>query len=212
MIVLLGGQNLDVLYHIVWLLRVSNLIRNGYMEKLPRNFEINSLGLMVRLVEEKDTDYILSLRTNKFLARFIHQTDDDKDAQIEWIKRYKKREAAGREYYFIYFLGSKPVGLNRIYNIFEYYGTIGSWICNPDNEAETSLKTYILMFDLMFDHIKLDITLFDVRKVNKHVWKLHKMLGAIQVGESDIDYYFTLNKETYYKNRENIISLFNLNV
>lgn len=182
------------------------------MNKLPSDFYVKSLGLEVRLVNVQDVDYILSLRTNKFLTRFIHQTDDNRDVQIEWIKKYKGREAEGREYYFIYHLDGKPVGLNRIYNIFEYYGTIGSWICNPDNETETSLKTYILMFDMMFDHIKLDITLFDVRKVNKHVWKLHKMLGAVQVGESDIDYYFILNKETYYKNRENIISLFNLNV
>lgn len=182
------------------------------MEKLSKNFEINSLGLNVRLVSERDVDYILTLRTNKYLTRFIHQTDDDRDEQIEWIKRYKNREAEGREYYFIYHQAGKPVGLNRIYNIFEYYGTIGSWICNPDNDPATSLKTYILMFDMMFEHIKLDITIFDVRKVNKHVWKLHKMLGAVQVGESDIDYYFTLNKDSYYKNRENIISLLNLNV
>lgn len=181
------------------------------MEKLPKDFEINSFGLTVRLVDEGDVDYILSLRTNKYLTRFIHQTDDDRAAQIEWIRKYKQREAEGREYYFIYLLDGQPVGLNRIYNIFEYYGTIGSWICNPDNETETSLKTYILMFDMMFSHIKLEITLFDVRKMNKHVWKLHKMLGAKSVGESEIDYYLTLDKDTYFKNRDNIISLFNLN-
>lgn len=180
------------------------------MNKLPKDFKVESLGLTVRLVSEGDVDYILSLRTNKFLTRFIHQTDDDRDAQIEWIRRYKLREAEGREYYFIYILNGNPIGVNRIYNIFEYYGTIGSWICNPGNDTEVSLATYILMFDLMFDHIKLDITIFDVRKVNKHVWKLHKMLGAQSVGESDIDYYFTLNKETYYKNRDNIINLLNL--
>lgn len=181
------------------------------MRKLPLDFEINSLGLTVRLVDERDVDYILSLRTNKTLTRFIHQTDNNREGQLEWIRNYKKREIEGREYYFIYLMDGKPVGLNRIYNIFEYYGTIGSWICNPDNEVEVSLKTYLLMFDLMFEHIKLDITLFDVRKENKHVWKLHKMLGAISVGESDIDYYFTLNKETYYKNRDKIILLYNLN-
>ncbi len=177
---------------------------------LSKDFRFKSFGLEVRLVEEKDVDYILSLRTNKHLTRFIHQTDDDRGKQIDWIRSYKKREQEGREYYFIYFLNEKPVGVNRIYNIFEYYGTIGSWICNPGNETEVSLATYILMFDLMFDQIKLDITLFDVRKINKHVWKLHKLLGAQSVGESDIDYYFTLNKETYYKNRENFINLFNL--
>lgn len=180
------------------------------IQKLRSDFKLESLGLSVRLVDESDVDYILSLRTNKHLTRFIHHTDNDREKQIEWIRNYKERETEGREYYFIYFLNEKPVGLNRIYNIFEYYGTIGSWICNPDNEPEVSLATYILMFDLMFDHIKLNITIFDVRKENKHVWKLHKMLGAQSVGESDIDYYFTLNKETYYKNRENIINLFNL--
>ena len=176
------------------------------MNKLNKNFNHHDFGLDVRLVSEIDVDYILSLRTNKHLTRFIHQTENDREKQIEWIRNYKDREKGGREYYFIYFLNGKPVGLNRIYNIFEYYGTIGSWICNPDNETETSLATYILMFD----YIKLDITIFDVRKVNNHVWKLHKMLGAQSVGESDIDYYFTLNKETYKKNRENIINLFNL--
>lgn len=180
------------------------------MKKLPEDFILDSLGLSVRLVNESDVDYILSLRTDKHLTRFIHQTDSNRDNQIEWVRNYKKREEEGREYYFIYFLDGKPVGLNRIYNIFEYYGTIGSWICNPGNEPEVSLATYVLMFDLMFDYIKLDITIFDVRKVNKHVWKLHKMLGALSVGESEIDYYFTLNKETYYNNRQNIINLFNL--
>ena len=180
------------------------------MIKLRKDFCLNRLGLDIRLVDERDVDYILSLRTDKHLTRFIHQTDGDRDKQIDWIRNYKAREAEGREYYFIYYLDGKPVGLNRIYNIVEYYGTIGSWICNPDNEAETSLATYILMFDLMFDFIGLDITLFDVRKENKHVWKLHKMLGAQSVGESDIDYYFTLSKDTYYENREKMINLFNL--
>ena len=180
------------------------------MKYLPSDFNYNSLGLNVRLVNEQDVEYILFLRTNKDLARFIHHTNNDKDEQVEWIRKYKQREKDGREYYFIYSLDGKPIGVNRIYNIFEYYGTIGSWICSPDNEPETSLKTYILMFDLMFDFIKLNITIFDVRKDNKHVWKLHKMLGAQIVGESDIDYYFTLNKDTYYKNREIIINLFNL--
>ena len=180
------------------------------MEKLNSDFRLMRLGLEVRLVDESDVDYILSLRTNKHLAKFIHHTDNDRDKQLEWVRNYKNRESEGREYYFIYFLDGKPVGLNRIYNILGYYGTIGSWICSPDNETEISLATYILMLDIMFDRIKLDITIFEVRQANKHVWKLHKMLGAQQVGGSNIDYYFTLNKETYYKNRESFINLFNL--
>ena len=109
------------------------------IQKLRSDFKLESLGLSVRLVDESDVDYILSLRTNKHLTRFIHHTDNDREKQIEWIRNYKERETEGREYYFIYFLNEKPVGLNRIYNIFEYYGTIGSWICNPGNEPEPGI-------------------------------------------------------------------------
>ena len=178
---------------------------------LPSDFHGEKYGLTYRLVNESDAEYILSLRTDTWHTRFIHSTDNDLAKQIEWIRSYKQREREGREYYFIYFLNGKPIGVNRVYNIFEYYGTIGSWICNPDNEPETSLKTNVLLYDLIFEHVKLDITLFDVRKANKHVWKLHKMFGAEQVGESEIDYYFTLFKDNYLNKRENVLSMFNLN-
>lgn len=178
---------------------------------LPSNFHGERYGLAFRLVDVGDAEYILSLRTDKRRARFIHETENDLAKQIEWIRSYKQREREGREYYFIYYLNDKPVGVNRVYNIYEYYGTIGSWICNPDNEPDTSFKTNILLYDLIFEYLKLDITLFDVRKANKHVWKVHKMFGAEQVGESEIDYYFTLFKADYFNRRKKILSLFNLN-
>ena len=102
-------------------------------KKLPLDFSMEKYGLRVRLATEDDTEYILSLRANKELTKFIHQTDNDAQKHLEWFKNYRIREAEGRDYYFIYFKDYKPVGLNRIYNVFEYYGTIGSWLCSPDN-------------------------------------------------------------------------------
>ncbi len=177
---------------------------------LPAGFQHNNYGLQVRLVTEADTDFVMKMRTDTFRTRFIHQTENDVQKHIEWFKKYKQREAEGRDYYFIYFKNGQPVGLNRIYNIFEYYGTIGSWICPADNEVETSMGTYFLMLDILFEHLNLDLSVFDVRKTNKHVWKLHKMVGAQPIGESDIDYYFALNKPTYFQNREKLLPLFNL--
>ena len=43
--------------------------------KLPENFHIRKYGIDVRLVEEDDTPFILSLRANKWLTRYIHQTE-----------------------------------------------------------------------------------------------------------------------------------------
>lgn len=180
------------------------------MNKLPANFTAERYGLTVRLVNDDDASYILSLRTNEELTKFIHPTENDLVKHLEWMKKYKVRESEGRDYYFIYFKDGKPVGINRIYNVFDYYGTIGSWICNPSNETETSMATYFFMLDILFEHLNLDLSVFDVRKKNTHVWKLHKMVGAMNIGESDIDYFFVLNKSTYLSKRETLLSILNI--
>jgi len=180
------------------------------MNKLPDFFSAERYGLTVRLVNNDDANYILNLRTNKELTKFIHQTDNDIEKHLQWMNKYKKREKEGRDYYFIYFKDDKPVGVNRIYNIYEYYGTIGSWICSPTNDTETSMATYFFMLDILFEYLMLDLSIFDVRKKNTHVWKLHKMAGAINVGESELDYYFIINKENYYSKRNNLLSILNI--
>lgn len=178
--------------------------------RLPDNFSMERYGLKVRLATEKDTDFILSLRTDAGLSRFIHKTDKDVQQHLEWFKKYKQREAEAKDYYFIYFKDDEPVGVNRIYNVYEYYGTIGSWLCSPKNEVEVSMATHLFLHDIIFEVLGLDLTLFDVRKGNKHVWKLHKMTGAQQVGESDIDYYFVTSKEEFMKRKENLLRILNL--
>lgn len=177
---------------------------------LPSDFTMKKYGLKVRLATEADTDFIMSLRTDSELSKFIHKTDHDVQKHLEWFRKYKLREAEARDYYFIYFKDDKPVGLNRIYNVYEYYGTIGSWLCSPANEVEVSMATHFFLHDIIFEVIGLDLTIFDVRKGNKHVWKLHKMTGALLVGESDIDYYFVTTKAEYMKRRENLLEILNL--
>ena len=83
---------------------VLEILSNSEKEitnKIPENFTIERYGLNVRLVEEKDAGFILSLRTNPKLSRYIHNTDDSLDKQRQWIRDYKKRELEGKDYYFI---------------------------------------------------------------------------------------------------------------
>ena len=98
---------------------------------LSDDFQLKKYGIEVRLVNEDDTQFILSLRADKWLTRFIHQTDDDEQKQREWIRKYKEREKAGKEYYFIYSKDGVPFGLNRIYSIHNGSFTSGSWLCVP---------------------------------------------------------------------------------
>ena len=69
---------------------------------LPSNFEISKYGLHARFVIESDAEFILSLRTNPMLSRFLHSTDNDVEKQKIWIRNYKERERNGTDYYFIY--------------------------------------------------------------------------------------------------------------
>lgn len=172
------------------------------MIQLNSDFHLTRYGVDTRLVVESDAEFILSLRTNTFLTRFIHSTDNNLENQIEWIRKYKEREREGREYYFIYSKNDEPMGLSRVYNIFEYYGTGGSWLCKPNNGPKDSLATYLIMHDIMFQDLGLDLSIFDVRKENKKVWRLHESFGAKRIGESEIDYYFALFKNDYFENKK----------
>ena len=65
-------------------------------------FPVTRYGLNFRFVVESDAEFILDLRTHKKLARYISYTDNSLENQINWIKRYKEREAAGLEYYILF--------------------------------------------------------------------------------------------------------------
>lgn len=177
------------------------------MKKLPSDFELDKYGLHVRLVTEEDAAFILSLRNNPKLSRFIHETDNDVEKQKEWIRKYKIREMEGLDYYFIYFLDSVPIGVNRIYDIQESWATGGNWLCIPGLEPQQSIATSIINRDVIFEVLGLLEDRFDVRKGNKHVIKMHKMFGAEITGESEFDYYFTLKAEIYNQKKYEIMDL-----
>lgn len=180
------------------------------MNKLPENFTFHRYGLDVRLVNESDTEFILSLRTDSAKSRYLHPTENDVAKHLEWFRKYKQREAEGRDYYFIYYKEGRPVGVNRVYNIHEYYGTPGSWVCSKDNDLEVSMSTNLLLHDMIFEILGLYLVIFDVRKGNKQVWKMHQSLGAQKVSESDIDYYFVNTQVSYQPLRDKMIKLLNL--
>ena len=177
------------------------------MTKLPENFELDRYGLHVRLVREEDAEFIVNLRTDEKLARYLHATDGSVDKQVEWIKQYKIREAAGEDYYFIYDKDGQTIGVNRIYDIKydQEQVTAGSWICKADGML--SIYTIMILRDIIFDLMGAKYDYFDVRKGNKKVQRLHEMCGANKVSSDELNYYYCLTKEAYKQNKEQILKL-----
>lgn len=163
------------------------------MNKLPENFEYHQYGIDVRLANEDDSAFILSLRTNPIINKFIHSTDSDLEKQREWMKQYKKREQEGLDYYFIYSLKGKSFGLDRVYNvnIEDNSYTGGSWICVPGTDMDLILRQVLSNIDIVNNYLCLNVNRYDVRKENKKVLRFHRqVLNAKEIGDTDLDILF----------------------
>ena len=183
------------------------------MKILPSEFEIEKYGLTARFVEENDADFIIKLRTQPHLARFINHTDDDVEKQKEWIRNYKEREKSGIDYYFIYNHNGEPVGLNRLYNIDETSFTFGSWVFLPDVPFVCSAASAIIAREIAFDilGLKIENEVDGIHVNNKNVYKFSKMIGLEFTGTKEkVQGLFRtgyLTKENFEKNKAVICDL-----
>lgn len=182
------------------------------MNKLPENFEMDKYGLHVRFVNENDAEFILKLRTDPKLSRYLHSTENNLEKQKEWIREYKNREKEGTDYYFLYEYNGQPIGVSRIYNI-DYSNqraTGGSWVCDSSALFEANIATLLLARFILFEKMNLPIENFEVRKQNKQVIKTHKLFGAKVIGENEIEFLFELDKETFFLNKNRILHFLQL--
>ena len=73
--------------------------------------------VILTLATVHDAEFILSLRQNTELNRFVSHVSPSLFAQKKWLEEYKSRELTGDEFYFI-IRGPdmKPLGTVRIYD------------------------------------------------------------------------------------------------
>lgn len=146
---------------------------------LPPDFTMEKYGLLARFVDERDAEFILLLRTDEELGRWIHSTDNDLEKQKLWLRDYKKREREGLDYYFIFYKDGNPVGLNRLYHIEGTTFTTGSWIFDKNAPMECSIAASIMVRELAFEQLGLTYEhAFDgVHVNNKKVIRFNHMMG-----------------------------------
>lgn len=157
--------------------------------------KINLKGKIInlRLVKEKDADFILKLRTNKELSKFISPTDINLEEQIKWLKNYKIRENKKDEFYFI--IETKdgtPCGTVRIYNI-NYKNketTWGSFILDKTRPDGASNEVIELSLKFIFEKLKLKKVYLDVRKENYKAIHIYKKNNFLKIGEDRKNYYY----------------------
>ncbi len=177
---------------------------------LDRILPIEKYDCTFRLVEEEDAEFIISLRTDKKLSKYINPTSNKIEDQIDWIRKYKERETQGKDFYFICSNTEtkKKLGLNRIYNIEKDTFEIGSWLYRYDIASIKPVLGDLVIRSLAFEELGLKKCKIEVRKQNKPVLNYSKSFNPIPTGESSLNYYFELDYLNFKERRDKLLKIF----
>ncbi len=154
-------------------------------------------------MELDDAAFILGLRLDPRLSRFLSPTSDSIDLQRQWLADYKQRERQGLEYYFI--IESKerqPCGTVRLYDFRGDSFSWGSWVIRPGSSPWISVESALLVYRCGFDELGFAESHFEVRKDNARVVAFHRRFGAQIVGEDEQNCYFRFLKANFLAARE----------
>jgi hypothetical protein len=150
----------------------------------------------LRLVEISDAEFILKLRLDPTLSKFISPVGASVDAQVNWIKSYKEREHRLEEIYFIIVHEGKTSGTVRLYNFRGKMGESdsafewGSWIIEPPRPSGIAIYSALCVYEVGFDKLRFSKSTFEVRKENSGVVNFHLRSGAKATGEDETNFYF----------------------
>ena len=161
-------------------------------------------GITQRFVTEADAQFILQLRLDERLSRFLSPTKNDITNQIDWIQGYKKRESEGKEFYFITVdEKGERFGVNRLYNFNNYSFEVGSWLFKDGTPGSMSILSDLATRDFGFEELGFKTCRFEVRKGNLTVLNYHQKFLPEIVAEDENNIYFELSKDNYdlFKNK-----------
>lgn len=180
------------------------------MKTLDENFLLEKYGLKVRLVNENDANFILSLRSDPNRTKYMLTLDNEIENQKKWIQEYKKREKDGLDYYFIYSNKTgEPIGLNRASHIDYSSRTakVSSWIAVEGLKYEP-LIMILLGNEIVFKLIGVDETWGELHKSNNSAHKILKLFGY-KLKDIGTEYYrSSLQKDDFFNacKNSNILS------
>ena len=159
---------------------------------MKNKFFLKGKAVNLRLVTLNDGEFIVSLRTNKKLNRYIHNEPTNINIQRSWLKKYLERD---NDYYFIIerVRDKSSVGLISLYNIKNNTAEWGRWILSEGNNF--AIESVQLIYKFSFESLGLDYIFCRTVEANKSVVSFHNSCGLTQV--DIIKNHFFLNQNYY---------------
>lgn len=180
-------------------LKVDNELRE--VKKYLKAISDSDCKVQLRLCEVSDAEFILSARQDESKSRYISKTSTSLENQREWLREYKKREAAGDELYFVVCSEGQDVGLARMYGYRGDEFCWGSWIMLPNAPSTAAYSSAMMIYEIGFFILGMKSAYSQVRHENEAVWKFNERCGAELESMDDIDRHYNYPKENYMKLR-----------
>lgn len=175
--------------------------------KQDRSLVIDKYGIKLRTVREDDAGFILSLRTDKKLSRYLSPTSNNIKEQEKWIKNYLIREERKLEFYFICEDSSgQKLGTTRIYDFRGDTFELGSWLFRADI-VNSAIIADIITKEYAFSKLGFNYCTFNVRKENKSVVNYHKKYRPEIIYENEVDIGFKLDKNAFTSYKDKILKI-----
>ncbi len=164
----------------------------------------------IRLIENDDAAFILELRNNERLNRYLNVTSAKIEDQLNWIREYKIRESEKKEFYFIIIENGIKRGLYRLYKINSVSFTIGSWLFNKCENKNLPILSDLVISDFGFSNLKNPILLFDVRKDNRRVIQYHSLKMPLCYNEDELNNYYLIQSTNWEKAKASVLSFLDI--
>lgn len=159
--------------------------------------------LCLRLVSLHDAAYIHRLRTDPDYSRHISKVTGTIADQRAWIGRYKAREEAGEElYYVVENMDGARCGLVRLYDISKESFSWGSWILEHNRPRKAPLESALLSFGVGFERLGLPKAFLDTRHENARAAAFYNRLRMRQIGTDALNIYFEYTRDEFLQDHD----------
>lgn len=172
---------------------------------------LEGVWLNLRLVRPGDAAYIHELRMDPTYNLHLSPVSGTVQDQEDWLHRYKTREGAGTEYYYVIERRSDahPCGLVRLYDIQDGQFTWGSWILDRNKPPKAALESALLIYVKGFEELGLRKSAFDVRASNDRALAFHRLFGAVETGRDAQDVFFEYTAAKFSTDKERHMAMLN---
>jgi len=149
---------------------------------MRHDIHLQGPGFALRPVTETDSDFIIGLRTDPELGKFINASSPRREDQIAWMQKYYAR--AGDYYFLVTRHDGTPEGTIALYDVTgegsDKRGEWGRWILKRGSMA--AVESALLIYQAAFERLDLGMVYCRTVALNQPVVSFHTSCGLATFG------------------------------